>query len=160
MMKTIVIAIIALLIGGYFLFRKSNGLKIEVSQNDKLKTVNINDLKMNKIIHEELPEDLMNRIVKFHGMLKEVNDTPLDKTIENFKRDQNPENEIAIWEHISNCYIGAINDHKVNSIDEKKEIYGLFLYRSMMPKESVLAQMKLTTLSRSKAIELLDSYEK
>ena len=125
-----------------------------------METANINDLKMNNIVHEELPEDQINRIMKFHKVLNEVNDTPLDKTIENFRRDQNPENEIVIWEHISNCYSKAINANNVNSIDGKKEIYGLFLYRSMMPKESVLSQIKLKYLNRSKAIELLEYYEK
>ncbi len=160
MIKTIAIVIIVILVGGYLFFRKNDDLKIEVSNNGKLETVNINDLKMNNIVHEELQEDLLNRIMKFHAVLKEVNGISLDDTIENFKRDQNPKNELLVWEHISNCYTEAINTNKVYSIAEKKEIYGLFLYRSMMPKESVLTQIELKILNRAKAIELLGNYDK
>ena len=115
---------------------------------------------MNAIVHEKLSDEQISRITKFQEILKEVNPTPLEKTIENFQRDVNPDKEIVIWERIANAY-QAINSNNQNlSIAKKTEVYDLLLYRSMMSKEQVLQKINLKSLSLDEAKEFVKYYDK
>lgn len=130
------------------------------SEKGELKTIKISDIKQSAIVHEKLTDEQISRITKFKEVLKEVDTTPLAKTIENFRRDLNPDKEIAIWERIAKAYQDTNSENQELSIDEKNEVYNIFLYRSMMSKEQVLQKLKLKSLSLDKAKEIINYYDK
>ena len=156
---TIGLILIILILGGIYSCN-SNRAKEPKFKKGELKTINIKDLQPNAIVHEKLSDEQINRITNFQEILKEVNTTPIEKTIENFHRDLNPDNEITIWEHIAKAYQSINEDNKELNLDEKNEIYNLLLYRSMMPKEQVLQKIKLKTLDLEKAKEFINYYDK
>ncbi|MEO0686262.1 MAG: hypothetical protein AAFY76_14795 [Cyanobacteria bacterium J06649_11] len=158
-METAIGAVIIMtLVLGIHFWRMAKKQKFSSKQNG-LQTVNINDLHLNEIVHDELSQEQISRIKNFQQILKEVNETPLEKTIENFKRDINPDIEIAVWEKIAQAY-EIINTRKeISNINEKREVYNLLLFRSMMPAEVVLEKMKLQIVSKETAIEYMKLYE-
>jgi hypothetical protein len=122
-------------------------------------TVNINELEHNEIVHQELDEKLVNRIKKFRSKLKEVSDVDLDVTIENFRKDPNPEEEVIVWEVITHSYEEAVKEIGDQSIEVKYEIYNLVLLRSLMPAKDVLEQIKLKKIDHATAVKVLSFYK-
>ena len=120
--------------------------------------ININDLTMNNIVHDELPDELVKRIKMFHSTLSEVNLTDLETTLTNFKRDMNPEAEVEVWETITSAYENSLKELNIESIGVKNEAYNLLLLRSMMPSKTVLQQIELKELTKEEAMRVLNQY--
>lgn len=159
-MKITIGLILIILIIGLIYSCNSNQTQKSKPEKGELQTININDIKLNSIVHEKLSDEQINRITRFQEIIKEVNTTPLEKTIENFQRDLNPDKEIAIWERITKAYQTINNENQNLNISEKNEVYNLLLYRSMMPKEEVLKKLKLKSLNINKAKEFINYYDK
>lgn len=82
------------------------------------------------IRHESLPPELVERIKKIQALLAEVDPTPLDKVIEDFRRDLHPEREVAIWEKIAADYQQALSEQPAMTITEKKQLLGRLITTS------------------------------
>jgi len=65
--------------------------------------VRLSDLKFGPIRHPVLPDDFIERIKAFKKILSDFDAVSLEQTVDNFKRDTNPESELLIWERIANC---------------------------------------------------------
>src|SRR4051794_22436598 len=59
------------------------------------------NLKLGEVRHKELPVELVERIRKVASALEEVLSDPLEKWIEDFRRDDDPESEVVIWERVA-----------------------------------------------------------
>jgi hypothetical protein len=66
-------------------------------QNSPVKTVRADQIQPNRIVHDTLSTEQIAQIKKIQVTFAEVNPSTLDETITNFKRDQNPDNEINEW---------------------------------------------------------------
>jgi hypothetical protein len=69
------------------------------------KTIPISQLKPSSIRHEELPLSLIARINYLHQTLSEVFPQSIEKWMDGFKRDANPESEVVWWERMTRCYL-------------------------------------------------------
>ena len=97
-----------------------------------LQRVKVENLKPNPTFrHETLPAPLIERIKNFTGILAEVFDTPLQDVINEFRRDAQPEREVAIWEKIASSYQEVISRQPNLSLARKKEIFSDLLKKSM-----------------------------
>jgi DNA polymerase III delta prime subunit len=108
---------------------------------------------------KDLSDEQKERITLIQNVLAEVNNTSLEETLENFKKDINPASEIEIWEMIAGVYQQILKQKPTSSFEERNEIYRLLLLRSNMSSEEVLEQYHLTTLSLEEAKQVLDLYE-
>jgi hypothetical protein len=122
-------------------------------------TVNINELEHDEIVHEELSEELVNRIKNFHSKLMEVSDVNIEVTLDNFQKDPNPEEEVIVWEIITHSYEEAVKEVGDQSTEVKNEIYNLVLLRSLMPAKNVLEQIKLKKIDNATAVKVLSFYK-
>lgn len=61
----------------------------------------------------------------------EVDSSPLEKWIEDFKRDMNPDREIAIWERMAEDYINHCSQRKL-SLRAKKQFFLKLLTQSSL----------------------------
>lgn len=52
----------------------------------------------------ELSDDQIRRIMRFKELLGSNDPTPLGETLNNFRRDQNPESEIQVFERVAQVY--------------------------------------------------------
>jgi len=78
--------------------------------------------------------------------------------ITDFTRDRNPEDEICIWENIAKAFL-KVDQVNLLSEQQKKEAYALLLMRSMMSASEVLKNVKVPSLSKKAAKEVLRGYE-
>jgi hypothetical protein len=98
------------------------------------------------------------RISVVSDILQEVFPDTNENWYRDFSRDQHPESEIRIWEHIAKAYL------KIEGIDyfakaEKDEAYGLLLQRSLAPPKEVLKEYELECFSPEEASRIMAGYE-
>ncbi|GCL74915.1 toll/interleukin-1 receptor domain-containing protein [Paenibacillus naphthalenovorans] len=79
--------------------------------------------------HKTLPLHLVNRIKIIYHLFSYFSNQTLEKTIDNFKHDTQPEREIVIWEAICSTYIEILKLIP-NKEKTKKEAFGLVLFIS------------------------------
>lgn len=93
------------------------------------------------VFHDKLPKEITNRIELMHGILGKVSGIPLDKTIENFKRDMHPEKELKIWEGMALAYQKIICNYKIENEEIQGEVFSILLGYTMgvVPKETRFA---------------------
>lgn len=130
-------------------------------QNEKhrlqTQTVNAADLKPNEIQHEQLSEEQLSRIKKLHKTLAEVDKSSLETWIDNFKRDANPDSEIAIWERIAKSYTNYCLQRELTA-EAKDDVFQVLLLRSMSSDEEAIKTLKLKVLSTDEARKILREY--
>ena len=69
------------------------------------KQIPISQLKRGPIRHEQLSLSLTARINYLQQALQEVYPQSIDKWLEEFRRDTNPESEVEWWERLTRCYL-------------------------------------------------------
>jgi hypothetical protein len=96
----------------------------------------------------------MNQVKRLQKTFSEVDSSPLEKWVEDFKRDSHPEKELEIWEAMANAY-ESFTTTKNLTLDAKKEVFQVVLLRSGAPEEDVLLHLKLKVLSEKDAREIM-----
>lgn len=91
----------------------------ELISNAKKEYIDFSEIKPSEIRHKTLPQKLMLRITNLYYSTFQIMGLDLMKMVDSFKRDLNPEKEIAIWELINLCYQEFENSIKDN---QKKNI--------------------------------------
>ena len=92
----------------------------------------------------------MQRIAAVQKVFAEVDSTPPEKWIEDFKRDMNPDRELAIWEAMAAAY-SKQNSAKAFSLPQRKELFGVLLTGSGASEDEAIKHLKLKVLSEDEA---------
>ena len=143
--------IISTLLTFFGISRKNKG------QEQNAQLAELYSLKPGPIKHQGLSPNQMERIYKLRDTLAEVEHSSIEKWVDNFKRDANPDKELAIWERIADGYARYCSN-RLLSIEAKKDVFQLLLLRSMAPEQEVLNQVKLKTLTVDEAKETLKEF--
>ena len=114
-------------------------------------------LKPGPIKRQGLSPKQMERIYKLRDTLAEVEHSPIEKWVDNFKQDANPDKELAIWERIADGYTRYCSKRPL-SIGAKEDVFQLLLLRSMASEQEVLNHIKLKTLTVGEAKETLKEF--
>jgi len=109
-------------------------------------------------MHNSLTKEQIQKIEKIQSTLAEVHAVSLEETINNFKRDQNPDSEINIWLQITNTYEWYLNSKIKQDLKTKQEVFQLILSRSMMSEEEAISDSELEILTEKEAKEILSHY--
>jgi hypothetical protein len=109
------------------------------------------------IKHKGLSPNQMERIHKLRNTLAEVYHSPIEKWVDNFRQDADPDKELAVWERIADSYTRYCSK-RLLSIEAKKDVFQLLLLRSMAPELEVLNRIKLKTLTVDQAKETLKEF--
>ncbi|MBC7933526.1 MAG: hypothetical protein H7Z38_23445 [Rubrivivax sp.] len=120
-------------------------------------TVNAADLRPNEIQHQRLSEEQLNRIKKLHKTFAEVDKSSLETWINNFKRDANPDSEIAIWERVAKSYTDYCSQRELTA-EAKDDVFQVLLLRSMSSDEEAVKTLKLKVLSADEARKIMREY--
>lgn len=130
-------------------------------EEDDLSRNNIVEIPGCNIISSEyqsvLTPEQSKRIILFSKILHEAHPYPLEKYIDGFKRDRNPEREILIWENIAKAYLKSTQSTLV-SLEQKKAIFELLLLRSNKSKRSIMANISESILTRKQVKTILKCY--
>jgi hypothetical protein len=115
------------------------------------------DGQLSPIRHRELPAALVERVRKLEESFAEVYPATHEEWLDGFMRDENPEHEIAIWEHMASAYDQFLNAGSFDT-DARREMLGLLLTRSgTADVEPLLGNLK--HLTKDEARSLLTLYE-
>ena len=132
--------------------------------NDKrddssVKTVKASDLIASPVVHDTLSQVQIEKIKKIQIAFQEVNPSTLEETIINFKRDQHPDSEIAVWLTMADVYEKFTSIRTSLDIEKKKEAYELILIRSMMDETEAKNQASVKLLTASEVAEIFSYYK-
>lgn len=104
------------------------------------------------IRHPELTAALIDRIRKLEETFAEVYPATLDEWLDGFKRDENPEREIAIWEQMASAYVQFLNTGEFNT-SARREMLGLLLTRSSTTDiEPLLGNLQYLTKDQARSL--------
>jgi hypothetical protein len=79
------------------------------------KFVNPSDLSLNgPIRHENFDFATANRIRLIHSILLEVFPVEWSTTVDNFRKDMHPEEELELWEYVASIYATVVNEFKLD----------------------------------------------
>jgi hypothetical protein len=96
----------------------------------------------------------MNRVRRLQKAFSKADPSPLEKWVEDFKRDANPDNELKVWEAMATAYETFTASRNL-TVDAKKEVFQVVLLRSGAPEEEVLQNLKLKALTDKDAREIM-----
>jgi hypothetical protein len=109
------------------------------------------------IQHTSLTDEQLARVTHVQKVFQEVDSSPLEKWVEDFQRDVNPDKEIQIYENMATAY-AAFTTSKSLSLDAKKDAYQVVLLRSAAPEQDVIAHLKLKVLTEQDAREIMSHF--
>jgi hypothetical protein len=125
---------------------------------ENVQTIDPKNIQLSEVVHDSLSKEQIHKIKKIQTTFAEVYPVSLEETITNFKRDQNPDTEIAIWLEMANAYEKYLNSDNKLDLKTKKEVFKLILSRSMMPEEEAIENSKLEILTKEEANKVLSYY--
>lgn len=126
----------------------------EIIANAEPKISDGSELKKGPIRHENLPKSLLLRIKLVHLIFQDVYSLSLEESIDNFRRDLHPKEEIKIWENMAATYLEYTKDSKL-TLDGKRDVFGKILSISFTPSEK---QKEMIEKGDSILEELLNLY--
>ena len=94
------------------------------------KQIPISQLKRGPIRHEQLSLSLTARINYLRQALEEVYSQPIEKWLDEFQRDMNPESEVVWWERLTRCYL-AYTEPKDLSFKQKQAAFKILFTLGM-----------------------------
>ena len=144
-------AILSALLIFFGVSRKNKG------QGPNIQWVPSDSLKPGPIKHEELSPNHIERIHKLRDTLAEVDHSPIEKWVDNFRRDANPDEELAVWEIIADTYAHYCSQKQL-SLSAKEDVFQLLLLRSMTSEQEVLNHVELKVLTVDEAKEVLKGF--
>jgi hypothetical protein len=123
----------------------------------KTQTASSSPLQPNANQAGQLQEDQLLRIKTLQQTFAEVDETPLDEWIDNFKRNADPNREIMVWERIAEAYTRYCSLHPL-TVEAKKEVFSILVTRSMVSEDEALKQIKPKLLTINDAKEVMSFY--
>ena len=124
------------------------------STEPKTEWIDPNKLKPGPVRHVSLTEEQMVRVRRVQKIFSEVDPSPFERWVEDFKRDLNPERELNIWEGMATAY-ETFTTSKSLGLEAKKEAFQVVLLRSGAPDEEVLKRLKMKVLTEKEAREIM-----
>lgn len=129
----------------------------KLGASNKVQWVDPKTIQLAPIQHDQLTEEQLKRITVIQQTFAEVDPTPLQGWIEDFKRDHDPDREIIIWEIMADAYERYLRKHSLR-FEQKKEVFGILLIRSGASEDDAMAHLKVKELSETEVKEVMQSF--
>ena len=137
---------------------KSGAVAVKDIQTGETQWIDPNEIQQGPIQRESLSAEQMERIRALQSVFVEIDGQTTEQWADNFKRDVNPDKELAIWERMANAYTSYCGKHENLTLDTRKEVYKVILLRSMASPDDVIARLELAILTEQEAREIMASY--
>ncbi|MDB6112991.1 MAG: hypothetical protein JWR69_4741 [Pedosphaera sp.] len=128
--------------------------RASTSSDSKTKWIDPNKLEAGPIRRANLAEDQISRVQSVQKVFSEVDPSPIEKWMEDFKRDANPERELAIWEGMASAFAAYTASNSL-TLGGKKEVFQVVLLRSGASDDEVLKHLDLKILTARDAREIM-----
>ena len=137
---------------------ESRTVAVEDVRTGETQWIDPNELQQGPIRRESLTAEQMKRISAIRSVFAEIDGQTIDQWADNFKRDANPDNELAIWERMANAYSLYCDKRENLNLETRKEVYKVILLRSMASPEEVIARLELAILTEQDARTVMSGY--
>ncbi len=107
-------------------------LLLEKNGSEPLTELNPNRIAHGVIRHPELPKMLLSRINVVRHVFYTLLPESLEKTVDSFRRDTHPEQEIVVWEAMASTYLDYISEKHPDAA-KRKAALALLLHLSASP---------------------------
>lgn len=124
------------------------------SGDAKTQWIDPSKLEPGPIRHASLTEEQIARVQRVQKVFSEVDPSPIEKWVEDFRRDANPERELSLWESMATAY-ETFTTSRTLTLAARKEVFGVVLLRSGAPEEEVLKHLKLKVLTEKDARDIM-----
>ncbi|MCM3902186.1 MAG: hypothetical protein ND866_10810 [Pyrinomonadaceae bacterium] len=104
-----------------------------------------------------MSDEQLRRTKKLHETFAEVDSSSLEKWIDNFKRDANPDSEIAIWERVAKAYTSYCSRRQL-TLEAKGDVFQALVLRSLTSDEEAIKTLKFKVLSADEARKIMREY--
>jgi hypothetical protein len=121
---------------------------------DEVVWVLAEDLKMGELQHPPVDEETRNWIRHIHEAFVEHRPLSLDEWEDGFRRDANPEKEIAMWCHAADVYTAFAGTE--SSQKRRKDYYRIIVACLTCSADSIWNVLQLEDLSRQEAGKVID----
>jgi len=123
----------------------------------KVEWVDPSKIQSGPTLHDSLPPELVERIKRVHSTFADVEGTPIEKWMDDFKRDLDPEGDVQTWEDMVVAYDKYIDGREL-PLDTRKEVFKVVLFRSMASESDVLSRIELKRLTQDDARKIMAGY--
>ena len=114
--------------------------------DSKTQWIDPSKLEAEPIQRTSLTEAEMARVQRLQKTFSEVDPSPIEKWVDDFKRDLNLERELSIWEGMATAYETYTASNNL-TLEAKKEVFQVVLLRSGAPEDEVIKHLELNTLT-------------
>jgi len=105
-----------------------------------------------------LSDEQLARVKRIQATLAEVDPSSLDKWIEDFEKDRDPEGQIQVWEAMAGAYQNYCSSHQLDLVG-KRDVFKILLLRSQTEnEEEILNRSNLKALTGSQARDVIKSF--
>lgn len=132
-------------------------LPAKVVAEGDVRWVDPKTLQPGPIQRNKLSDEQMARIREIRSTFAEVDSSTMEKWVDDFKRDANPDRELEVWERMSKAYKSYCTGRTLSLI-AKKDVFGVVLLRSSASEQDVLKHVQLKELSRDDAVEVMKGF--
>jgi hypothetical protein len=107
--------------------------------------------------HEPFSKDVREILRHIKGILDEVYPKSFEDWENGFRKDTNPEHEIALWLHITSIYEEFTNDG-ARTIEERRDIFKVLVSCSISSKDTVFEILRLEAIPKEEAERVVEAY--
>ena len=113
------------------------------------KNVKLGGIEPGPIQHQTLAADLIERIKAYNKKLGDADQVTVDEAVDGFRRDLNPDKEVAIWERIAHIFQHFTDGHQITD-----EVRRLEILRALLLISTGAEVKETATLTRDQINEL------
>lgn len=132
-------------------------IQVKIDGIEGLVWVNANDLKRSEYRHPPFCEEIRDYFREIKGSLDEFYCLSIEEWEDGFRRDNNPEKEIAIWSHLSDIYRSLTTTRDL-SYDQRHDYFKILLTCLNSPREHVLNVFQPTAISIEEAKDVIAQF--
>jgi hypothetical protein len=93
--------------------------------------IKLSNIDAGPIRHATLPEWFLERVTAYKAKLGNVEPSTIEKTLQDFQRDVNPERELEVWERITDAYVMYVGKNNVRDHRTNRHVFAELLGESM-----------------------------
>ena len=131
-------------------------IEVQIQGMDGLVWVLPNQLQPGPVKHKPFDDDIRDYLRQIQSAFAEHRDLTIDELEDGFRRDANPEREIALWLHAADVYVQSTVDEQLE--DRRVDVYRCIVACMTTSPDSVWNVLETRTLDRDETRRVVDRF--
>jgi hypothetical protein len=144
----VLIGVVVLVLIGLRLANQGHRIQVKDAETGELRWVDPATLKMGPVRDTALTPAQLERIGKLHDRLVQIDGWPLEKRVDLFARDLDPDKELDVYDRIVGACDRAFAKLGALTPEQKREVYALLVVVSTASPDEVLKRYAPKALTR------------